>query len=285
MSISRYTVLYVIGLRFCLCLAQTSTTAYNRIPLATRRDGSISCHQRIACIPSNSSTTREANCRSDKCPRSFHWAFAHTSRALRRAIQVTSMVLDPANSYRGPFTATGTYIHDDSCKLRCMQPSPCVIKMSNIEKFAIEEDTDVKPASVKIYFEGTLAWYKIISPHPSYTSKFADMKLKAQIWLWIQHKRSHSLLRPSIYTRNPSGSLKWPTLAQLRRDLPPHFTSRTFDPIHTFHPYFIERIIQSHLSDETLAVGPEGIQPRWMECQFAKDLENTYPVYSSPYFF
>jgi hypothetical protein len=151
--------------------------------------------------------------------------------------------------------------------------------VSNIEKFAIEEDTDVVPASVKIYFEGTLAWYQIISPHLSYLSKFADMKLKAEIWLWIQHKRSNSILRPqSLYARTPRANQRWPTLGQVRRDLPPHFTSRAFDPMDTFHPYFIERIIQSHLSEETLAVGPEGIQPQWMECQLAKDLENTYPV-------
>lgn len=151
--------------------------------------------------------------------------------------------------------------------------------MSNIEKFAIEEDRDVDPASVKIYFEGTVAWYQIISPHPSYMSKLEYMKLKAEIWLWIQHRRSNILQRPlSVYARNPRAYQRWPTLGQIRRDLPLHFTSRTFDPIDAFHPYIIERIIQSHLSGETLAVGPEGIQPQWMECSLAKDLENAYPV-------
>jgi len=151
--------------------------------------------------------------------------------------------------------------------------------MSNIEKFAIEEDIDVDPPSVKVYFEGTLAWYQIVSTHPSYISKFADMKLKAEIWLWIQRKRSNSLHRPpSLYVRNPRSNKRWPSLSQVRHDLPPHFTSRTFDPIDAFHPYFIERIIQSHLSEETLAVGPEGIDPKWMECSLARDLENAYPV-------
>jgi hypothetical protein len=163
--------------------------------------------------------------------------------------------------------------------LRCVQQSPCLIKVSNIEKFAIEEDTEVDPASVKIYFEGTLAWYQIISSHPSYTSKFADMKLKAEIWLWIQHRRSNSLHRPpSLYARNPRATQRWPTLGQVRRDLPLHLNPHIFNPIDAFHPYFIERIIQSHMSEETLAVGPEGVQPQWMECQLAKDFENTYPV-------
>jgi hypothetical protein len=44
----------------------------------------------------------------------------------------------------------------------------------------------------------------------------------------------------------------------------------------------IEQIIQSHLSGAMLSVGPEGIDPRWMECQVVIDLENKYPVRASP---
>lgn len=97
------------------------------------------------------------------------------------------------------------------------------------------------------------------------------MQLKSQIWLWIQHKRSAILVRSKSRTT-------WPSLKQLQRDLPIHLQSRGIDPIDSFHPYFIERIIQNHLSGETLAVGPEGIDPQWMQCQAVIDLENKYSV-------
>jgi hypothetical protein len=97
------------------------------------------------------------------------------------------------------------------------------------------------------------------------------MQLKARIWLWIQHKRSDVL-------GNSPNRKKLPTLSQLYRSLPDHFKSRHNDPIDAFHPYLIERIIQSQLSGETLAVGPEGIEPQWSECQAVVELERKYPV-------
>lgn len=97
------------------------------------------------------------------------------------------------------------------------------------------------------------------------------MQLKARIWLWIQHRRSAILNKSRTRTT-------WPSLKQLQRDLPIHFQSHGVDLIGSFHPYFIERIIQSHLSGETLSVGPDGVDPQWMECQAVIDLENKYPV-------
>ena len=97
------------------------------------------------------------------------------------------------------------------------------------------------------------------------------MQLKAQIWLWIQLRRSVILVKSRTRTT-------WPSLKQLYRDFPSHLESRGFDLLDTFHPYIIERIIQSHFSGETLSVGPEGISPQWMECHAVIDLQNKYPV-------
>lgn len=97
------------------------------------------------------------------------------------------------------------------------------------------------------------------------------MQLKAQLWLWIQLRRSVILIKSKTRT-------SWPSLKQLYRDLPGHLESRGVDLIDTFHPYVIERIIQSHFSGETLAVGPEGMNPQWMECLAVIDLKNKYPV-------
>ena len=97
------------------------------------------------------------------------------------------------------------------------------------------------------------------------------MQLKAQIWLWIQLRRSVIAVKSTTRTT-------WPSLKQLYRDFPSHLESRGVDLIDTFHPYFIERIIQSHFRGETLSVGPEGIDPQWMECQAVIDLQNKYPV-------
>ena len=155
--------------------------------------------------------------------------------------------------------------------MKCKRPTPCRIQSSNIEKFAIEEDTEINPPSVKIYFEGTLAWYEIVSAHPSYAAIFANMQLKAQIWLWIQLRRSAIVVKSITRTT-------WPSLKQLHRDFPSHLQSRGGDLIDAFHSYFIERIIQSHLSGEALSVGPEGVNPQWMECQAVIDLQNKYPV-------
>ena len=174
---------------------------------------------------------------------------------------------------RGPFSATGTYTDTPECKLKCKRRTPCNIQSLNIEKFAIEENDEVHPPSVKIYFEGRMAWYEITSPHKSYASIFAEMQLKAQIWLSIQFHRSENVIRYQTKMR-----ATWPTLKQLQRALPAHLQSYGDDAIDTFHPYLIERIIQSHLSGENLTVGPEGIMPRWMECQAVVELKNKYPV-------
>jgi len=99
------------------------------------------------------------------------------------------------------------------------------------------------------------------------------MQLKAQTWLWIQYKRSAALLKGAHRKH-------WPSLKVLQRDLPVHLRSRIPDPIEAFHPYFIERILQSEASGETLTVGPEGFLPLWMETQFVIDLESKYPVIS-----
>jgi len=72
----------------------------------------------------------------------------------------------------------------------------------------------------------------------------------------------------------------WPSLKQLQRLIPPYLNSGD-DPLEKYHPYLIERIIQSHVSGESLAVGPEGVDPKWFECQLAIDLETNYPVRAS----
>ena len=64
----------------------------------------------------------------------------------------------------------------------------------------------------------------------------------------------------------------------MQRDLPPALTSRIIDPIDALHPFIIERIIQSHFCGDALAVGPKGVHPQWMACQFTTDLKNKYPV-------
>jgi hypothetical protein len=143
--------------------------------------------------------------------------------------------------------------------------------VSNIEYFAIEENAS-NSNILKISIEGGLAWYEIKSVHPSYTSIFVDMQLKARIWCWIQRRRS------SIVSNNASARSSWPSLKMLYRDLPDHFKLRYRDPIDAFHPYIIERIIQSDLFGEALLVGPEGIQPEWMQCKATRDLAKKYPV-------
>jgi hypothetical protein len=143
----------------------------------------------------------------------------------------------------------------------------------NVVKFSIEEDI-TNPAGVKIFFEGGLAWYEIISAHPSYAVIFRNMQLKARLWLWIQLRRSNALVKRGFKHTSPS-------LKQLQERLPPHFTSVFPDPIDAFHPYLIERIIQSELSEETektLAVGPEGVNPEWFACEAVQDLRVKYFV-------
>ena len=128
----------------------------------------------------------------------------------------------------------------------------------------------MNPPSVKIYFEGTIAWYEIIAPAAQYQPIFEDMQRKAAIWLWIQHRRSPRCMKSS---KRPT----WPSFKQLQKFVPPYLNSGD-DPLEKYHPYLIERIIQSHLSGETLSVGPEGVDPKWFECQLAIDLETKYPV-------
>lgn len=183
------------------------------------------------------------------------------------------MASTAANMCRGPFEATGTYTYTPASKLKAKVPSPSSVQISNVAKFAIEEDDKVSPPSVKIYFEGGLAWYLIESVHPTYQRTYDEMSLKARIWLWIQHRRSTILLN------NKPASKNWPTWNILQSNLPAHLKSNQFkDPLHAFHPYLIERIIQGHFSGETLSVGPEGLYPGWLDCRFAIDLENRYPV-------
>jgi hypothetical protein len=98
------------------------------------------------------------------------------------------------------------------------------------------------------------------------------MQLKARIWLWMQLKRTVGL-----NTTRKTG----PTLKQLQRELPSYFKLRIPNPIDAFHPYFVERIIQSHFSGEAFAVGPEGVNPDWMGCQLVTDLQNKYRVHLS----
>ena len=98
------------------------------------------------------------------------------------------------------------------------------------------------------------------------------MELKAQLWMWIQHKRSAILVKSKRRTKCPS-------LKQCQRELPSHLKSRIIDPLDTFHLYLIERIIQGHFSGDTLSVGPEGVDPRWMECQLTTDFKDKYPVH------
>jgi hypothetical protein len=157
--------------------------------------------------------------------------------------------------------------------LKARLASPCSIQVSNLAKFAIMEDETVSPPSVKIYFEGALAWYLIETPEPQYRKVFDEMSLKARIWLWIQHKRS------KILVNNKLGSRTLPSWKILESDLPHHFRSnRCKNPLDAYHPYFIERVIQGSFSGETLAVGPDGLDPKWLDCRFAVDLENRYPV-------
>lgn len=178
-----------------------------------------------------------------------------------------------ANTCRGPFQATGTYRYGPTSRLRAKCPSPCSIQISNINKFAIEEDDTVSPPSVKIYFEGGLAWYLIESVRPTYQDVYDEMNLKARIWLWIQHKRSTMILN------NKSNSKNWPTLKILNNNFPHHLrTNWCKDPLDVYHPYFIERIIQAYVSGETLSVGPDGLDPKWMDCRLAVDFQDKYPV-------
>jgi hypothetical protein len=172
---------------------------------------------------------------------------------------------------RGPFSATGIYTESADCAIPCNQPTPCAVQSSNVAKFAIEEASTSNPPGVKIYFEGGLAWYEIISVHPSYASIFADMRLKARLWLWVQHRRSAILTKSSTRKR-------WPTLKQISHDVPWHLKTRIHDPIDTFHAYLIEQILQSHLEQEKLAVGPPDVDPKWSKCQLFLDLEEKYPV-------
>ena len=96
------------------------------------------------------------------------------------------------------------------------------------------------------------------------------MELKAKLWLWMNNKRSYAVR----IMRNKTG----PALRQLYRDLPASLETRIPDPIHHFHSYLIERIIQCHLSGEYLCSGPTGISPDWMKCQATRDLKDRYPV-------
>jgi hypothetical protein len=176
-----------------------------------------------------------------------------------------------SNTHRGPFTAIGRHTYRSSNKLKVIGPTPCNIRISDVVNFSIEEDRSQSPSSVKIWLEGTLAWYRIVSPSPEYEAIFADMQLKAQIWIWIQYQRSEQL--------RSTRSTTYPTLEMIRRDLPAHFKLRTGDPIDVFHPYFIERVIQSDKLEETLAcVGQPNVNPQWMNCQFVKDLQKKYRV-------
>lgn len=173
---------------------------------------------------------------------------------------------------RGPFTATGTYSFNPNCKIKPKIPAPCSIQSTNVCRFSLEEDATIaRQTTVKIYYEGELAWYEIISPHPSYAPIYANMLLKAEIWLWIQYRRA------TILTNNKS-KLTGPSLKQVLRELPFRFKSRIADPIDAFHHYFIECIIQSNYFEKTMIAGPEGLDPRWMESQFASDLQYKYPV-------
>jgi hypothetical protein len=157
--------------------------------------------------------------------------------------------------------------------LKAKLASPCSVQISNIAKFAIEEDDTVSPPSVKIYFEGGLAWYLIESVRPTYQGAYDEMSLKARIWLWIQRKRSKILIN------NKPKSKNWPTWKILQSEIPHHLKSGRYkDPLDAYHPYFIERIIQGYISGETLSVGPEGVDPMWMECRLAIDLQDKYPV-------
>jgi len=160
--------------------------------------------------------------------------------------------------------------------LRANRPSPCFIQISDIAKFAIEEDDTVSPPSVRIYFEGGLAWYLIGSVRPTYQAVYDEMALKARIWLWIQLKRSKILIKDNQRTKN------WPSWRILHNEFPRHLKSDRYkEPLDEFHPYFIERVIQAHISGEPLSVGPDGLDPMWMDCLLAGDLQEKYPVWTT----
>jgi hypothetical protein len=157
--------------------------------------------------------------------------------------------------------------------LKAKVSSPSSVQISNVTKFAIEEDRTVSPPSVKIYFEGGLAWYLIESVDPTYQRTYDEMSLKARIWLWIQHKRSATLLNNKVAGKNS------PSWKYLYSTLPTHLKNNHHkDPLHEFHPYLIEQMIQGDFSGETLSVGPKGLVPRWLDCRLAIDLQNRYPV-------
>ena len=126
------------------------------------------------------------------------------------------------------------------------------------------------PPAVKIFFEGEMAWYRIVSVHPRYTSIFRTMELKARLWLWIQLQRSEAL--------TASATRRTPSLKSLMRKLPSYFSLEVNDPFHTFHSYLIERIIQSHFMGEQLAVGPANIMPKWMDTMLLDDFRAKYAV-------
>ena len=173
-------------------------------------------------------------------------------------------------TFRGPFSATGVCEPGAESKIKCKHQSAFTIRVQDVDKFAIEENDQTSPPTVTIYFEGAFAWYIIDSVDPSYASIFTEMQLKAQVWLWIQHKRSGAL---AVTHRK-----HWPSLRLLQRDMPIHLRSRVKDPMDTFHTYIIERLLQSNISGEALSVGPEGVQPQWMETQLAEDLQSAHPV-------
>jgi hypothetical protein len=156
--------------------------------------------------------------------------------------------------------------------LKSNYPESGTIRIQDIQTFQIEENEDTSPPTANIYFRGRRAIYLIGSAHISYASIYADMQLKAQIWLWIQHKRSSALA--SKLDRS-----HWPSLKLLGRDLPVHLRSRIADPLHTFQTFFLERLLESHLSGENLPVGPSvSLPPRWTETQLMADLEERLPV-------
>jgi len=136
--------------------------------------------------------------------------------------------------------------------------------------FSIEEDDTVSPPVVKIFFEGEMAWYRIASVHPQYRTIFRTMELKARLWLWIQLQRSEVLCA--------SATRRTPSLKGLMIKLPEYFTMEVKDPFDTYHPYLIERILQSHFMKEQLAVGPANIMPKWMDTILVDNFRTKYPV-------
>jgi hypothetical protein len=97
------------------------------------------------------------------------------------------------------------------------------------------------------------------------------MELKARLWLWIINKRASAL------TARKTGE---PSLQQLYRSLPAGLTTEIPDPIHLFHPYLIERIIQNDVAGHILSSGPqEKENSKWMDCEAVQSLREKYPVY------